>query len=105
MKGNLIKQTLHFYAVAVAASGLLAAQGGLDTQNLLKGVQNPVASLMSVPFQNNTNFPIGSHSRGQDVLNIQLVIPLEPGEDWNLFLDSQLAAYCNVIHPQDLPSG
>jgi hypothetical protein len=48
---------------------------------------------MSVPFQNNTNFPIGSNSRGQDVLNIQLVIPLE------------LAAYCNVIHPQDLPSG
>jgi hypothetical protein len=58
MKGNLIKQTLHFYAVALAASGLLAAQGGLDQ--------------MSVPFQNNTNFPIGSHSRGQDVLNIRL---------------------------------
>ena len=38
MKGNLIKQTLHFCAVALAGSGLLAAQGGLDTQNLLKGV-------------------------------------------------------------------
>jgi hypothetical protein len=32
MKGNLIKQTLHFYAVALAGSGLLAAQGGLDTR-------------------------------------------------------------------------
>ena len=38
--------------------------------------------LISVPFQNNINFPIGEFSRIQDVLNIQPVIPFQVSEDW-----------------------
>ena len=64
--------------------GLLAQDKGPSTEDLQKETQNPVASLISVPFQNNTNFPIGTASRVQDVLNIQPVIPLTLNRNWNL---------------------
>ena len=54
-----------------------------DTDNLVKQTQNPVASLISVPFQNNLNYPIGTFARCQDVLNIEPVIPVGIGS-WNL---------------------
>jgi hypothetical protein len=51
---------------------------------LAKATQNPVSDLISVPFQNNTNFGLGPHDRTQNVLNIQPVIPVSLSEDWNL---------------------
>jgi hypothetical protein len=45
-----------------------------------------VASLISVPLQNNTNFGIGPFDRTQNVLNIQPVIPVRVSEDWNLII-------------------
>ena len=49
---------------------------------LQKAVQNPVASLICVPLQNNTNFDYGPFNRTQDVLNIQPVIPINISKDW-----------------------
>jgi len=54
------------------------------TNALQKAVQNPVASLISVPVQNNNNFGVGPDDRTQDVLNIQPVIPARVSENWNL---------------------
>ena len=72
-------------ALALAGLPVLQAQdNGPSTGDLQKQVQNPVASLISVPFQNNTNFPVGTASRVQDVLNIQPVVPVKLTEDWNL---------------------
>ena len=72
-------------ALALAGMPLLLAQGaGPSTEELQKQTQNPVANLISVPFQNNTNFPVGHYSRVQDVLNIQPVIPITLNEDWTL---------------------
>jgi hypothetical protein len=51
---------------------------------LQKATQNPVASLISVPLQNNSNFDIGPLDRTQDVLNIQPVIPMRVSKNWNL---------------------
>jgi hypothetical protein len=72
--------------VLMAASLCAQAQqsDSEDTERLQKAVQNPVANLISVPFQNNINFPIGSFSRTQNVLNIQPVIPIGISENWNL---------------------
>jgi hypothetical protein len=53
-------------------------------ESLQKATQNPVASLISVPLQNNTNFNIGPLDRTQNVLNIQPVIPVRVSENWNL---------------------
>jgi hypothetical protein len=44
---------------------------------LAKEAQNPIANLISLPFQNNTNFGVGPQGqRTQNVLNIQPVIPV-----------------------------
>jgi hypothetical protein len=51
---------------------------------LRKAAQNPIASLISVPVQNNNNFGIGSDGRVQDILNIQPVIPARVSANWNL---------------------
>jgi hypothetical protein len=45
-----------------------------------------VASLISVPLQNNTGFGIGPYERTQNVLNVQPVIPVGISEDWNLIV-------------------
>jgi hypothetical protein len=54
------------------------------SEALQKATQNPVASLISVPLQNNSNFDIGPLDRTQNVLNIQPVIPVRLNENWNL---------------------
>ena len=43
---------------------------------LAKKTQNPVADLISVPFQNNTNYGYGPHHNVQNMFNIQPVIPI-----------------------------
>ncbi len=53
-------------------------------QELAKKTQNPLADLISVPFQNNLNFGLGPHNRAQNVLNIQPVVPFHLTEDLNL---------------------
>ena len=53
-------------------------------EKLAKAAQNPVGDLISIPFQNNTNFGLGSYDRTQNVLNIQPVVPISLGSEWNL---------------------
>ena len=43
-----------------------------EDEDLAKKSQNPIADLVSVPFQSNTNFNAGPFDRTQEVLNIQL---------------------------------
>jgi hypothetical protein len=57
-----------------------------STDSLRKAAQNPVASLISVPIQENWNFNIGPSDRTQNVLNLQPVIPINAGKDWNLII-------------------
>ena len=51
---------------------------------LAKKLQNPLGNLISIPFQNNTNFNVGRNKGTQDILNIQPVIPIHVNEDWNV---------------------
>ncbi len=57
-----------------------------NTDALRKAAQNPVASLISVPIQENWNFNIGPSDRTQNVLNVQPVVPVGLGKDWNLII-------------------
>ena len=66
----------------VATEETPAAASNSDA--LRKAAQNPIASLISVPVQNNNNFGIGPDGRIQDILNIQPVIPARLNEHWNL---------------------
>src|SRR5499426_513403 len=52
---------------------------------LVKQTQNPVADLISVPFQNNFNFEAGpKHNHQIYLLNILPVIATPTTENWNL---------------------
>ena len=62
------------------------AASPVATGDLQKQAQNPVAGLISVPVQNNTNFGVGPFSRNQNVLNIQPVIPINVSPSWNLII-------------------
>jgi len=51
-----------------------------------KAAQNPIASMYVLPFQNNTQFGIGSFDRTQNITNIQPVIPVGLGENVNMIV-------------------
>ena len=48
-------------------------------ENLSQQAANPLADLMSFPFQNNLNMNYGEFNRNTNILNIQPVIPLAGG--------------------------
>lgn len=68
---------------AAVGSGADAASQEAD---LAKKLQNPVASLISVPIQNNWDFGIGPAHAMKYTANIQPVIPVSISEDWNLIV-------------------
>jgi hypothetical protein len=70
------------FLVIVCAAPIRAAEQ--SAEELAKAAQNPVANLISVPFQNNINFNVGPLNDVQNILNIQPVIPITLGPNWNL---------------------
>jgi hypothetical protein len=74
------------------------ANTNAGAEALQKATQNPVASLISVPIQNNNNFGISPGDRTQDVLNIQPVIPVGISKNWSL-----IARWIMPIVYQPLP--
>jgi hypothetical protein len=80
----LCRAVLAAAAVAVWMHGA-AAQGSASAESLAKQLANPIASLISVPFQGNWDRDIGPLEQGSRyTLNIQPVIPLSISQDWNL---------------------
>lgn len=60
----------------------------VETSDLAKQSQNPVADLISVPFQYNLYPQTGPNERPLHVLNIQPVIPFHLNDKWNLITRS-----------------
>ncbi|MCG3149097.1 MAG: hypothetical protein PCFJNLEI_02556 [Verrucomicrobiae bacterium] len=75
----------------LATSALVAAENPapsdevVKAQELAKKLSNPIASLISVPFQFNFDAGYGPDSKGSKfVMNVQPVIPISLNEDWNV---------------------
>jgi hypothetical protein len=70
--------------VAVGLAALPAAATEESATELAKKTQNPVADLISVPFQNNFNFGAGPDHEMIWIMNVQPVIPISLNDNWNL---------------------
>lgn len=55
-----------------------------NAQKLADKLANPVASLISIPLQNNLNYGIGPHNGIKYTVNIQPVIPFKLNDDLDL---------------------
>jgi len=71
-------------ALAATMAASIPARAEMTKEELAKLAQNPIANLISVPFQNNTNLNFGPEKGTQNVLNIQPVVPFEFDKDWNI---------------------
>lgn len=68
------------FLITIATPACYAESAG----KLAKQSQNPISSLISVPFENNANFNAGVDDDVLNVMNIKPVIPIEFSENWNL---------------------
>jgi hypothetical protein len=64
--------------------GFGEAPGTAGAADLAQQLTNPVADLISVPFQFNYDEGFGPKDAGRSVLNIQPVIPISLNEHWNV---------------------
>jgi hypothetical protein len=71
---------------ATAARAQQPAAAEQDTAELAKQLSNPVASLVSVPFQFNWEQNVGPSDLTRFILNVQPVMPFSVNEDVNLIV-------------------
>lgn len=78
-----MKHILSLLAALFLPVGVASAQSA-NNADLAKKLSNPVADLISVPFQYNYNEGFLGGDGEQNYVNIQPVIPISISPDWNL---------------------
>lgn len=102
MNRDRVIQILAAIVLVTAASG--RAQEGKPDEGaaLAKKLANPVASLISVPFQYNYDENIGPNDEGsKSLLNVQPVWPFSLNQEWNLITRTIIP----LVDQHDIPPG
>ena len=82
----LLSAMVLLLAPAAVAQQAAPAAGAPSAAELAKQTQNPVASLISVPFQANWDFGLGDREAVGTLLNFQPVMPFSLNKSTNLIL-------------------
>jgi len=98
------------WGTALAVLGLVCAapaQAQEGMEDLAKAAQNPIASMISLPFQNNTNLNFGPQKGTQNVLNVQPVYPFNLSEDMKVITRTiiPIVSQPALVPGQDRESG
>lgn len=84
MKTKSRKNSLIYICTIILLLSLIVPAWAQDNAtDLAKKTQNPVADLISLPFQYNTFFETGPKAKTQNVLLVQPVLPFGMNDDWN----------------------
>ena len=73
-----------YFLISLSAFAQEEPKAGASAQELADKLANPVASLISVPLQNNLTYGIGPYNGSKYQINIQPVIPFKLSENLNL---------------------
>jgi len=73
--------------------------------DLEKAIQNPIAALYTLPFQNNTHFGLGPYKRTQNVTNVQPVIPIGLSENVNMIVRTIIPLISQPVGETDMKYG
>lgn len=78
------------------------AGGADDPAALATKLANPIASLISLPLQYNFDHHMGADDKGaKSVLNVQPVVPISLGDEWNVISRTILP----LVETHDMPYG
>ena len=91
--------------LVIALLGILQQSHASEQSDLAEQAQNPIANLISLPLQNNTNFNVGPDDRNQNILNIQPVYPFSIGDDWNVITRTILPVMSQPLADGDRQNG
>nr|WP_315140955.1 hypothetical protein [uncultured Flavobacterium sp.] len=84
MKKHIKIRLIIFTCVLITGAIYAQDKPAESAADLAKKLANPIASLISVPFQNNTDVGIGANNGSRNTLNFQPVIPISISQNWNL---------------------
>lgn len=76
---------LSIVVLSLSMISLTSVSAEESHEDLAKNLANPIAAMISVPFQGNYDTNIGENDSGSRyTLNLQPVVPISLNDDWNL---------------------
>jgi hypothetical protein len=78
--------SLVFSVMIFTTANMAVGQTSEEVKDLEKAIQNPIAAMISLPFQNNTDFGLEPGNKAKNVLNVQPVVPVGLGSKVNLIV-------------------